>query len=294
MKKLILALSLVFVLSHCNNRDEDKTEVKKEKEGIKAGDREGADLNNLIDLEDAISAKQKISQRWDNKEDDKEVSNAGGDLEMPFRGYYLFSDGSMVKNPKDDLTMGTWTFDEKQRLLQFKLANGSTENYTVKSLDFKSLVLKNNAENGKEVEYIADGFLHKDLKDEPFYPVNLQWRIKPKAPENDAALHKRIKNYLHFFYLYHFDNIERNEAFMPFYRLPSSLKFSGGAIYLTKEKELDKNWTNIFYNDADASKAYTILDKMISKKYVWNEKERDWRKQNAGVLKQMEAAIDSL
>ena len=99
---------------------------------------------------------------------------------------------------------------------------------------------------------------------------------------------------MHFYYLYYLDNIKRNVSFVAFYRLPGCFKWYAGGIHLIKEKELDKSWTNIFYNAADASKAYIILDKMISKKYNWDKGERNWVRQNAGVLKQMEEKIDSL
>ena len=292
MKQLLIAISFIIVLSHCSNSDNNKGEAKKDKR-VKPGDREGADTC-MIDLEDAISAKEKICQRWDNGEDEADAVNASGDIQMPFRGFDLFRDGSMVKNPKDDAQFGTWSFDEKQRSLQITLANGTTENYTVQSLAFDKLVLKNNKGSNKPDNYIADGFVQKDLVNEPFYPSNQQWRMKPEAPEDDAALRRRIKGCLHFYYLYYMDNSERNSARLYFYSLPTCFKWYAGGIHLIKENELAKNWTDIFYNAADASKAYIIVDKMISRKYVWGGKEQGWVRQDAGVLKQMEAAMDSL
>jgi len=290
MKKLIIAVSLVFVLSHCNNND-NKADAKKERR-INAGDRAGADTS-LIDLEDALSAKDKICQRWDNSEDEAEAASAGGDIEMPFRGIYLFRDGSMVQNAKDNVLFGTWKFDEQQRSLQIILSNGTEENIMVQSLAFNKLVLKD-SKMTKPIEYVADGFVQKDLVNDPFYAPNQQWRVKPKLSEDDAALRTRIKGCLHFYYLYYMDNSERNAAHLFFYNLPTCFKWYAGGIHLIKEKELHKNWVNIFYNAADASKAYIIVDKMISRKYVWGDKGQGWVRQNAGVLKQMEAAIDSL
>lgn len=291
MKKLFIAIGLVAALSHCSNSADDKTNNKKEKR-MNAGDREGADTS-MIDLEDALSAKEKICQRWDNSEDEAEAIGAGGNIEMPFRGIYLFKDGSMVKNGKDDPRFGTWAFDEPQRSLQVKLANGPDENYSVQSLAFNKLVLKD-PKSGKAIEYVADGFVNKDPVNDPFYPPNIQWEVKPKAAEDDAALKSRIKACLHFYYLYYMDNSKRNAARLFFYNLPTCFKWYAGGIHLIKEDELRKNWTDIFYNAIDASKAYIIVDKMISRKYIWSDKAHGWVRQNAGVLKQMEAAVDSL
>ena len=122
----------------------------------------------------------------------------------------------------------------------------------------------------------------------------MQWRMKPIAKEDDAALHRRVKGCLHFYYLYYTDNNERNAPIISFYGLPGCFIWYAGGIHLKNEEKLDRQWKNIFFNGENASKAYTLLDRMISKKYVWAKEENNWVKQNAGVLRQMEEKIDSL
>ena len=63
---------------------------------------------------------------------------------------------------------------------------------------------------------------------------------------------------------------------------------------LIKLEKLDKNWLNIFFDNKDASRAYLLPDKLISRKYLWEKVETNWVKKNAGVLKQMQEKIDSL
>ena len=279
----------MMALCRCNS----STNNEKDKKTFSTGDRAGAD-KSMIDLSDSKLIPKLVCQRWDNKEDYEDVKNVSDKLVIPFRGYYLFNDGSMVKNPRDNMVQGKWAYDDKIKMLQFSLANGTTEQYIIRAVGYDELVLAKPGKNSPLVKYMADGFVHKDLLNDPFYAPNMQWRVKPKVAEDDAALHKRVKDCLHFYYLYYTDNDKRNAPVISFYGLPGCFIWYAGGIHLKKEEKLDKVWKNIFYNDADASKAYIILDKMITKKYKWDKEESNWVKQNAGVLKQMEEKIDSL
>lgn len=289
MKYLFTAIIVVFTFSHCNN---DGNKPKKEKRSFDAGDRNGAD-KSMIDLQDATSASAKICQRWDNKDDNEAALNSAGTLEIPFRGFYLFKYGKMVKDPRDKMIFGDWQYDDQKKILQLTLANGAIEKYKVQKLAYDSMLMSKEGEGREATTYVGDGFIHRELMNDPFYPPNMQWRVRPGAPEDDAALRKRIKDCLHFYYLYYTDNNKRNSAAISFVGLPACFRWYAGGIHLKKEEKLDKPWKDIFYNAADASKAYIVLDKMISKKYVWDTT-GSWTQQNAGVLKQMEAKIDSL
>ena len=289
MKKILSGIILVMALCQCNS----STGNEKDKKIFSPGDRAGAD-KSMVDLSDSKLIPKLVCQRWDNKEDYEDVKDVSDKLEIPFRGFYLFNDGSMVKNPRDNMVQGKWAYDDKTKLLQFTLVNGTTEQYIIRAVGYDELVLAKPGKNTPPVKYMADGFVHRDLLNDPFYAPNMQWRVKPKAAEDDAALHKRVKDCLHFYFLYYTDNDKRNAPVISFYGLPGCFIWYAGGIHLKKEEKLDKAWKKIFYNDADASKAYVILDKMITKKYKWDKEENNWVKQNAGVLKQMEEKIDSL
>ena len=289
MKKILSGIMLIIVLCQCNSSDDNA----KEKKAFSPGDRAGAD-KTMIDLSASKLIPELVCQRWDNKEDYEDVKNVSDKLEIPFRGFYLFNDGSMVKDPRDNMVPGSWAYDDKAKLLQFNLQNGTTEKYIIRAVGYDELVLSKPGKDAPLIKYMADGFLHKDLHNDPFYAPNMLWRAKPKAAEGDAAIHKRVKDCLHFYYLYYTDNDKRNAPVISFYGLPGCFIWYAGGIHLKKEEKLDKAWTNIFYNAADASKAYVILDKMITKKYKWDKDVSNWVKQNAGVLKQMEQKIDSL
>ena len=285
----VMIIALVFCQCSTNTGNGDDKAIRK----YKPGDRAGADTS-MMDISDSKIIPKLLCQHWDNQEDYEDTKDAGTTLEIPFRGFYLFSDGSMVKNPKYNMLFGTWAYDVDKRRLQLKLQNGTTETYYINDIGYKKLSMSAVGAESNIVRYEADGFVHKELINDPFYAPNLQWRVRPQTAEDDAALHKRLKGFLHFYYLYYKDNSKRNAPILSFYGLPGCFTWYAGGIHLKKEGKLDKSWTDLFYNAADASKAYIIADKLISKKYIWDKNEASWVNQNAGVLLQMEAKIDSL
>lgn len=286
-------MALIITLSVCccsGNRPDDTTKQKKQ---YNAGERKGADPT-LVDISESKSLPELLTQRWDNKDDLENVTNESDELEVPFRGFCLFSDGSLVKDPRNTMVLGRWNFDSQSKILQFNLANGLKERYVVRAIRYDELVLNREGEKGNLVKYTADGFVHPSLRDDPFFQPNLQWRLKPAARENEDALRKRLKDCLHFYYLFYIDNDQRNSAQISFYGLPGCFIWYAGGIHLKKEEKLDQSWKNIFYDNRDASRAYSYLDKMISRKYVWEKGDASWISKNAAVLKQMEEKMDSL
>ena len=291
MKKLLTACLLIMALCHCQNENQGK--ARKNKNGLNPGDRAGAD-KDLVDISGSLNLRELLGQRWDNKEDNEIASSQSEGPDWPFGGFYLFNDGVMVKDPRYDMAFGKWTFDDQSKILEFDLRDGTKEKYILHAIRYDELVINKFGESGNLVKYVADGFVQKDLQDDPFYPSNLQWRVKPAVREDDAALRKRLKNCLHFYYMFYMDNNKRNAPTISFYGLPGCFIWYAGGIHLKLKKKLDKNWLNNFFDDKDASRAYLLLDKLISRKYLWDKEETNWVKKNAGVLKQMEEKIDSL
>lgn len=285
MRYNLIIIFLFFSFASCNSKSSSTSEKQ-----YNPGDRAGADTS-MIDLTKPEAAGSGWEcQRWDNTEDVADAKAANEDFEMPFRSIYLFPDGKLVRNVRDQPAIGEWNgnLGKDSLILHY---SGKTENYKVVSLAFNKMVLN---VNGKNETYQADGFIHKNMLDDPFYPVNIQWMFKPASAEDHATLKRRMKECLHFYYLYFTDAYKRNVAYLSFYGLPSCFKFYKGAIHLTKEEELGKKWKAIFYNEKDATEAYQFYDKIISKHYDWDTTIKNWVKQDALVLKQMESKLDSL
>lgn len=200
----------------------------------------------------------------------------------------------MVKDPRADMVFGAWSYDDKDSLLQIALTNGIKENYEVKRVGYKELLMHKEGEKEHSTKYTADGFVHKDLSNDPFYPPNMLWRVRAKIHEDSVAISLRMKGCLHFFYLCLIDNIKRNATSISFYGLPDCFVWYSGGIGLKEEEKLNRSWRNIFYDSINSNEAHGLLAQLINEEYNWIEDKESWVKESAGVLKQMEAKIDSL
>jgi uncharacterized membrane-anchored protein len=292
-QKLLLALTVILLLS-CNNTTGKENKNSADQKISTAAEKN--EYSNLItDLLATPDMKTILSQSWEH-EDDLEALKGMDDastIEIPFRSFYFFADGSFLKNPRNAMDYGTWTFDDaaKTITLNYKVEKGK-DVYKIAALAADELKLVNKSVNSSTVlKFTGLGKSFTDPANDPYYISNNQWRIKPSKKETDAEIQQRLKDNLHFFILFYRNAIAKNATTASTWGLPSCLKFYGGGIYITKKAELHDAWINCFYNKEQAMKAYDIMDKVMSMKYVWPKDEPNWMKQNLTVLEKMEQNV---
>ena len=240
-----------------------------------------------------------ICQDWDYYEDatDAAYADPASNIEVVYRGYSIFSDGSMIKDPRGNIHAGKWSINNKVKpiTISFLLDNGQTEtNELAYLMPYEMKFAKRDGDKKNIVDLRAAGIRYSDFRKDPFYISNNLWRFKPAIPESDEQIKNRLKSCIHFFILFYDHKIKADSKEVLFTGLPSCFKWYGGAIYLQKERELDNKWVNTFYNREEAMKAYQLADKLMSNKFTWPKKESNWLKLNVAVLRQMENKMDSL
>lgn len=248
-------------------------------------------FTSLVNLTASNTLSQLLCQNWEDKEDidDGVLSGSSSDLEIPFHSYSFFEDGSMVLNPRDNMKIGKWTMDEKTKRISIILEDGTKKDCKLNAIGVKNLILKTGKD--KAVKYIADGKKHSNLADDPFYPANNKWRIKPAQPETDSGIKKRVIECVLFYNKFFQDNADRKAATISFYGLPTCFKWYSGGISIINKDKIGQKWVDCFYNKEQAIKGQQLLENVIFKKYNWNRSETKWVKQSADVLRQM---VDSL
>ena len=296
---LYCALSFMFLAAACNNNNSTDKQDKKQTAKQKNFDPSGLDSIGIENLNVATDMKDIICQDWENKEDaaDAKGMDPASNIEIVYRGYCLFSDGTLVKDPRGNIQAGKWTLDEnvKPISLHFDLNSGEKENWQLAYLmpyEMKLVKLVNG--NRSTVDLGSEAVRHNKLYEDPFYISNNKWRFKPSKPETDEQIKDRLKQCIHFFILFYDEKINVHSDAVSFTGLPSCFKWYGGGIFLQKENELPEKWVNSFYNREQAMKAYKLADKLLGIKYNWPKKESNWLKLNVAVLRQMEKKIDSL
>jgi hypothetical protein len=282
MKIVFTAISmLVIVLASCNNKSPKEPTLKDTPH-------EDTSAATLEDLSTSTDIKKLLCQNWENKEDaeDAAASGGGGSLEMLYRGFSFFTDGSVTQNPRDEIQSGKWELNDADKLIKIKYANGKTAQYKIGAIGAKKMLLLNMADN-KKTDYIADAKMQLAPAEDPFYPANNEWRLKPKRSESDSAIKLRTEQCILFYARFLKDNGQRGGNSISFVGLPACFKWYRGGVSVVGKEKLEQKWINCYYNKAQALKAHTMLENIISKKYKWNKEETNWVKQSADVVMQM-------
>ncbi len=270
-----------------------KTYTEKPIEDTPAGGQAYVDSikKNIKDLKAVENIKEILCQQWEHQEDKADAAYAGGseegDLQLVYRGFAFFDDGTMLQNPHGELHTGTWNYDDALKIITIRQAQGATEKYTINAVAADELVLTKIGEtNAKQQKYIGQAISHFQKTTDPFYPANNNWRIKPAKPETDAEIKQRAKDCLKFYLLYYNDNRVRDSAVISFVGFPTCFIWYGGGISISTAANLQPAWVNCFYNRQQALKAHAMMEDLVTKKYKWS-KGQNWVVMNAKVLKQM-------
>lgn len=206
---------------------------------------------------------------------------------------HLFADGSYFQKFSDSCAMGKWT---KNAEILHLSEEGNKHSYEIKIASLKPEKMKALIRNGTgwtDVTFESDGIQHKLEQNDPYYPGNNRWRVKPVKEENDAQIKERMKNYLKFFTLFLQDSHKRNESVVNWRGIPTIVDFYGNGIGMCNRDEISNSWMHCFYNESQAMQGYELLEKTIQDNYLHCKKTDDggWVMLDACYMEGLYAAI---
>jgi hypothetical protein len=213
------------------------------------------------------------------------------------RDIALFKDSSVVLNPAGKTMFGRWQVDVRDgvKFLTISLSDKSQRIYAIVELLSHLLVLRDPKRDDLFLNYSAPAVQHVNMYNDPFHPVNNQWRIKPSVKESDSAIYARIKNCLLFFAMYFRDHIKRKAETIAFEELPEIFTWYNKGIGLPDRQNLSASWIECFYDKEQALKGYSILRRLIvDYEYEWPSRAPGWTYETQSVLEQMYHRIDKI
>jgi hypothetical protein len=291
MKGYFIFIVPVIVFLYSCGDSATKTYTEKPLEDTPAGGQAYVDSikKNIKDLSAVENIKELLCQQWEHEEDkqDAAYSNGDGDLQLVYRGFAFFDDGTMLQNPHGEVYTGKWQYDDAAKTITIRQNKGGMEQYKINKVAVDELVLTKMGDNtAKSQKYIGQAMRHIQNTTDPFYPPNNSWRFKPSKPETDAEIKQRAKDCLKFYLLYYNDNKVRDSSVISFAGFPTCFIWYGGGISIFTAAKLPSTWVNCFYNRQQALKAHAMMEELVTKKYHWS-KGQNWVIMNAKVLKQM-------
>ena len=274
MRKILLFISVVFILSNCTEPQQDRNE--KIVSDIAKAERDSFDI---------------LCQYWRLDEADNPsfvdisgvdpysgIDNEGGILFMP--------DSTVLENPKGLMTYGKFSLNDN--IIDVSYDDGRKASYEIARLNKEELHL-DRTEKKKESNlfYVASNTAWPDKSKNPFTKSNYAWAKKPSKPEGDAEIRERAKGCIQF-YQYYFEGFVNGGAkSINFEAVPNPFKWYAGGIFIQKEDDLDNKFINCFYSPDEAYKARQMLQDMLQQKHDWDTTQTNWVKQTAMVLEQM-------
>ncbi|HMH21648.1 MAG TPA: hypothetical protein VK563_07725 [Puia sp.] len=202
----------------------------------------------------------------------------------------LFRDYSVTENARCRMRTGKWKLYKESRALILRFGDGFSRIYFIKGIAMKQmeLIWRKTPNDSVLIKLSADAAIHKRSAEDPYHPVNNDWRIKPKASETDEQLRLRLKQCVHFYALFFHDNNQRQLTEISFSGLPTCFVWYNGGIGMEARADLDKKWIDCFYSTFQALKAYEMLSSILRKHDLkWPEHPTSWVKQTAEVLDQL-------
>ncbi len=291
MSKLaVLYFALAFLLAGCNDNNKEPGQLT-EVDSIKQSGKQSGLVytQELVDLKEKKNIAELLCQGWELEEDMDAIRNNNASMGMlPFRSFYFSVDSTFIRNPRNAIAQGYWTYNDEAKTITLNYQNGARDLYKLAALSANELIVVNSGVGSPaRLKFVSKGKRYRDKVQDPYYIANNQWRWAPKKPESDSLLRKRLKDCLHFYILFYRDNLAREEKAISFYGFPTCLKWYAGGIFMVKEKDLNDKWFECFYDKAQAMKAYQMMETIIGKKYQWPKEKMSWVKKNLLVLEQM-------
>ncbi|HWK06634.1 MAG TPA: hypothetical protein VNS58_23525 [Puia sp.] len=236
-----------------------------------------------------------LSQVWKFEENDKlewnELFRDSVSDPQQYPQLVLFSDHYATLNPRRGLQMGQWQLnkDTRELTIQWNRPAAGQTKYTIREIALKQLELGwSNAEGPVVIKLSAGTIVHRRPPEDPFYPANNQWRIKPSKPETAEQIRMRVKNCVHFYALFYQDNHQREETQISFSGFPTCFIWYNGGIGIEPRATLDKSWIDCFYSYEQAMQGYKLIEAELEKHALkWPEHPTSWVKQTGEVLEQL-------
>jgi hypothetical protein len=262
--------------------------------GAKGGSRPILDTSMLsLKSFHSVAVEDLLSQPWDMEDADRphwdELFWDSAANKRKYPGLSLFRDFSFTENARCGIKMGRWKLNKAIRTMELDFEDGSKKNLLIQEMSLSQLVLIwQKGEDPYTMKFSADGWIHKRSLEDPFYPANNNWRLKPSKPEDLEQLHRRLKNFVHFYALFFKDNYQRRQTDISFIGLPSCFVWYNGGIGMSPAIELDKKWIACFYSEEQAMQGYTILSDLIGRHELkWPDHADSWVSETQSVLEQM-------
>lgn len=197
---------------------------------------------------------------------------------------HFFPDSAYTKIEDSKITSGNWSYlNEKE--VEYGDHRLNIESFELGEFGESILGTIHTKTTASEVTLGEGEENLKNYKEDPFYPDNNMWRLKPLKKETNKEISARLSNYiLHNAYVLKAAHT-RNGGSVTFKNSQGIIRIYQGAIGILKENKIKASWINTYYDKEDAMKAYYLYKSYLGKENVYKIKSTgDWVKDDYEIL----------
>ena len=239
-----------------------------------------------------ISAVSQASKQKPGQPDP--LSQDPADNEIPHQGIILslFPDSTFTEISGDgDYRQGrfllsndsTISFVSNNRLEKMYMSFGAMAN--------QRIILKlKNLETKEERSFAEYAYQLKSYTEDPFYPKNNAWRLKPPTAQSDTEIKVKLSNYIKHNCFILKAARERNQAVVSWEFSEGVIKIYNGGIGTISKEFIPKSFINTFHSPADALKAHKFFQQYLTSNKYQRTRTGNWVKDDYNILLAVYAA----
>ena len=198
----------------------------------------------------------------------------------------FFPDSSFTEVKENgEYTAGKWIYMKADTSISMIYPN-QTKNYKLLfnrgKNGLREVTLKSSTE--KNLALAGFGKSMEKYRDDPFYPTNNTWRIKPSQAENDKEIRSRLTSYIaHSAFLLKAADTRRQQI-ISWEFSKGIIKIYNAGIGLVPQDQLPEAWINSFHSPSDALKAYAMFDDYLRTTSYKGSATGNWVKDDYAIL----------
>lgn len=202
----------------------------------------------------------------------------------------FFDDGTytQVKGNGEYIT-GKWT-EEEDGAIRLKSANGKITDFTISIQELpkgRQQLTLGQPGNATTLQLLQEAKPLANATQDPFHPVNNQWRIKAQHQETDQEISKRMANYIKHFATILKAATTRKQEVVYFDFSLGPVKVYNSGIGIHSYSLMPASWKAPFYNEADALTAYQVYSKILSASSYRGANSGNWMEDDYNILQSL-------
>jgi hypothetical protein len=178
----------------------------------------------------------------------------------------IYRDKSFTLVGEKSLQLGVWSIDKSRDELTIRSRNNKNITYEVEfstTNDEVELLKLHDESKQTTLVFTREAIPLNDLKNEPFHPLNMQWRVKATTSESDLQITQRLMNYIKHVSLILLVAKEQKLDVVSFELSQGPIRIFSNGIGIYPYDMVKTAWKNAYFNDEEAFKAHQIFENFL-------------------------------